>query len=276
MDNELFGHNKGAFTGAVGLYRGHFEQAAGGTLFLDEMGELPLESQARLLRVLEERMVRRLGGGAPIPVDFRLITATQRNLAHMVEEGTFREDLYHRLAVVSLRIPPLRERKQDIPLLAQHFADKTALRFGIALPLISEEELGRLCAHSWPGNVRELQNVVTEAMALCLGKPLRFWPETGRDAPPEFLPRPPVRHFAPFDEWAGRYLAEVLEHCGGRVQGQGGAAQLLGLPAGTLRAKLRKYDIPFGRKAGSPTNTRGTASGERHPASRTAWLPGNA
>lgn len=174
IDSELFGHARGAFTGAVQEHKGYFERAHGGTIFLDEIGELPLEAQARLLRVLQDKKIERVGGGVPIPVDFRLIAATNRDLKKMAAEGAFREDLYYRLRVVLLEVPPLRERKEDIPLLTTRFIQDAARRFGIVPPLPAPGEVGRLTAYAWPGNVRELRNVVEEAMVLAPQGPLRF------------------------------------------------------------------------------------------------------
>lgn len=247
IDNELFGHKKGSFTGATELYRGRFERASGGTLFLDEVGELPLEVQARLLRVLEERAIERLGGHETISVDFRLIAATHRDLKKMVADGRFREDLYYRLAVVPLRLPPLRERRQDIPLLARHFVEQCSRRFGMLPPDIPPAELARLCARDWPGNVRELQNVVEEAVALGLSGSLHFRPEAEPHAPaPSPTPTENSR-FLPFDAMVRSYLEDALRRCEGKIQGRHSAAELLGMHPNTLRTKLEKYDIPYGR-----------------------------
>lgn len=246
IDNELFGHNKGAFTGAGELHRGRFERASGGTLFLDEVGELPLEVQARLLRVLEERSVERIGGDQAVPVDFRLVAATHRDLQRMVAEGRFREDLYYRLAVVTLRLPPLRERRQDIPPLVRHFVDQCAGRFGIVPPDVPPAEMAALCARDWPGNVRELRNAVEEAVALSLSGVLRF-PRTA-DTPAPSTPRAGDAPFVSYHAMMRHYLEDALRRCDGKIQGPHSAAELLGLPANTLRAKLRKYGVPHGRK----------------------------
>lgn len=254
IDNELFGHSKGAYTGAVETHRGRFEHANQGTLFLDEIGELPLEVQARLLRVLETRIIERLGGHEQIPVNFRLIAATHRNLSEMVEKGEFRKDLFYRLAVVSIHIPPLRERRQDIPLLAYAFMKTTIRRFNLAPDslLIPQDQMQRLLHHTWPGNVRELQNVVEEAVALCTNGRLSF-PQLS-DAPKKILespPPPPVASpkegtqtsFLSFDDMVRLHLQEALRRCAGKIQGKGSAAQLLGLHPNTLRTKLEKYGI---------------------------------
>ncbi len=248
IDNELFGHAKGAFTGATEVYRGKFERAAGGTLFLDEIGELPLQVQSRLLRVLETKTVERLGGSQVLPVDFRLICATHRDLTTMVDEGTFRQDVYYRLAVLKLHIPPLRERVQDIPLLAQHFVSHTASGLGIAPPRIPAEEMAVLCAYNWPGNVRELQNCIEEAVALCQGGVLHFTlGEAGKRhivaASRSAYPQQSPQDIVPYDAMMTQYLGHALAHCQGKIQGNDGMAALLGLHPSTLRAKLRKYGV---------------------------------
>ena len=254
IDSELFGHVKGAFTGATGDHKGRFERAQGGTLFLDEVAELPLDVQARLLRVLQEKCVERVGGSGPLPVDFRLVAATHRDLESMVERGRFREDLYYRLRVVSLRIPPLRERVQDIPLLLRHFLEQAANRFGVLVPQVPDTERRRLLAYPWPGNVRELRNVMEEALALCGSGPLRFRlpepqaaPVRASEAPADAVPPSPPADLRPWNDEAREYLTRALERCGGKIRGPGGAAELTGLHYSTLRDKLRKYGVPHGR-----------------------------
>jgi transcriptional regulator with PAS, ATPase and Fis domain len=170
LESELFGHEKGAFTGAVSMRRGLFEEADGGTSFLDEVGDIPLQLQAKLLRVLQERQVRRVGGNRFIDVDVRVISATHQNLTDMVQEGRFREDLYYRLNVISLPLPPLRDRPGDIPLLAYHFLRKYAAQSGKEIKGISPETLELLEAYPWAGNVRELQNVLERAVVLAEGE----------------------------------------------------------------------------------------------------------
>ncbi|EFL49902.1 sigma54 specific transcriptional regulator, Fis family [Solidesulfovibrio fructosivorans JJ]] len=164
LESELFGHEKGAFTGAVARQIGRFEQAGGGTLFLDEIGDMPLETQSKILRALETRQIERLGGGRGVPMRARIVAATHRDLAVLIRQGAFREDLFHRLNVFPLSLPPLRERREDIPILAERFLD--ALRPGAAL---SVEALQRLLAYDWPGNVRELRNTMERAAVLCGG-----------------------------------------------------------------------------------------------------------
>lgn len=261
LDSELFGYAKGAFTGAVESRKGYFERAEGGTLFLDEVAELPLDAQARLLRVIQERVVQRVGDSRPLPVRFRLAAATHRDLETMVAEGRFREDLYYRLNVVSLTIPPLRERREDIPLLLHHFLEQEANRFGILTPRVPDEELSHLLAYDWPGNVRELQNAVAEALALSARGPLRFRPrgvgEAGRErAVPaadslfqsgEKSGTAPAA-VAPYDVMMRDYLSRALARCQGKIRGPGGAAELVGLNYSTLRMKLKKYGVTHGRK----------------------------
>ncbi len=170
LESELFGHEKGAFTGAIAMRRGLFEEADGGTSFLDEVGDIPLPLQAKLLRVLQERQVRRVGGNRFLDVDVRVISATHQNLAGMVQEGRFREDLYYRLNVISIPLPPLRDRSGDIPLLAYHFLQKYAAQSGKDVKGIAPETLELLEAYPWPGNVRELQNVIERAVVLAEGE----------------------------------------------------------------------------------------------------------
>jgi two-component system response regulator AtoC len=169
MESELFGHERGAFTGAVSRKQGLFELAGSGCLFLDEIGEMPMPLQVKLLRVLQERKIRRLGGVSDIPVTARIVSATNRNLEEMVKEGAFREDLYYRINVFRLELPPLRERREDIPLLAEHLARKRAARMGRAAPKLTEEALERLKSYAWPGNIRELENVLERALIFCAG-----------------------------------------------------------------------------------------------------------
>jgi DNA-binding NtrC family response regulator len=166
MESELFGHEKGAFTGAAARHIGKFEQAQGGTLFLDEIGDMPLAMQAKLLRVLEEREIERVGGGHPMPVDVRVIVATHRNLEEQVRQGTFREDLYHRVFVFPIVLPPLRDRCEDISVLGEHFVRQLAEQNNWKPKTFSPEALEALQNYSWPGNIRELRNVIERVMLL--------------------------------------------------------------------------------------------------------------
>lgn len=259
IDSELFGHVRGAFTGAVQEHKGYFERAHGGTIFLDEIGELPPEVQARLLRVLQDGKIERLGGNTPVPVDFRLIAATHRDLRRMAAEGAFREDLFYRLRVVQLAVPPLRERATDIPLLAVHFLQAAARRFGIVPPAIAPGEMERLTRYAWPGNVRELRNVVEEALVLNPQGPLHFrlhTEEGAKPAPDAAMAGPEMgrsreatgRELPSLEVLHARYFRELLENCGGRINGPGGAAEVAGIKPNTLRFRLDKLGIPYGKK----------------------------
>jgi len=256
VDSELFGHEKGAFTGALALKRGRFERAGGGTIFLDEVGELVPEVQVRLLRVLQEKEIERVGGDSPIQVDIRVIAATNRNLEEMVDAGKFRDDLYFRLKVFPIVIPPLRERKGDIPSLVHYFMQKKEHEMGItAAPSLAPGALERLINYSWPGNVRELENAVERALILSRGNALafdEFKPQHERamaSAPQQIPLRQPER--APdslaLDAAMTSHIMQVLHHTGGRINGPGGAAELLEINPSTLRKRMRKLGIPFGR-----------------------------
>lgn len=253
VDSELFGHEKGAFTGALARKRGRFERADGGTIFLDEIGELPLEAQVRLLRVLQDKEIERVGGEKPIRVDCRIITATHRDLTRMIQEGEFRKDLYFRLKIFPITIPPLRNRKIDIPLLIRHFIHKKSRELMLPhMPSIAPSALDNLLAHDWPGNVRELENVVERALIISRDQPLTFDDLAPVKEPPaEQLSSQPASPSRQLDDIIIEAIREALHHCRGQVEGQSGAAALLGLNPGTLRQKMRKYEIPFGRKARS-------------------------
>jgi len=255
MDSELFGHEKGAFTGAVAQKRGRFERAHKGTIFLDEIGELPLNAQVRLLRVLQEKEIERVGGIHPIPVDIRVIAATHRNLENMVREKTFREDLYFRLCVFPIVIPPLRERSEDIPALVHHFVQEKVREMGLAaIPSISPRSLARLMSYSWPGNVRELQNVIDRALILSEGESLMFDNLNGSAKIPDHAPSAPQTDgFTGFDEAVSGYILRVLRGTNGKILGEKGAARLLDINPSTLRKKIKKLGITFDRnKADTP------------------------
>lgn len=252
IDSELFGHEKGAFTGALSLKRGRFERADRGTIFLDEIGELPLEAQVRLLRVLQEKTIERVGGGEPIRLDLRIIAATHRRLDEMVQQGLFRQDLYFRLKVFPILVPPLAERRGDIPALVNHFIVVKSREMGMTeVPVLAPGAIERLKAYPWPGNVRELENAVERALILCRGKPLSF-AELDADALacPESGPGPSGPEVLALDAVIRRHIASVLERCQGRIEGEKGAARLLGVHPATLRHRMRKLGIAFGRKAG--------------------------
>jgi formate hydrogenlyase transcriptional activator len=227
--SELFGHEAGAFTGAVRRRAGKFEQASGGSVFLDEVGELAPDAQAVLLRVLQERVVERVGGGEPVPVDVRVIAATNRDLGADVRAGRFRADLYYRLNVFPVAVPPLRERREDIPELAEHFLRHFAAKHGKPAARLRSETLRQLVAHDWPGNVRELQNLIERAVIVSDGDTLAF--------DPAWLVGASAAETA-------RTWAE--QEAGGRVYGPGGAAHRLGLKPTTLYGKMRKHGIERG------------------------------
>jgi PAS domain S-box-containing protein len=245
VESELFGHEKGAFTGASERRVGRFELASGGTIFLDEVGEIPLEVQAKLLRVLQERELERVGGEETIRVDVRVIAATNRDLEKGVAEGTFREDLFYRLNVFPIAVPSLRERADDIPLLAQYFTTRAAAKLGKRITGIAPETLARMAAYPWPGNVRELENVIERAAILAPGPVLEIAPETLGGAAPRSAraePReaPPDASLAEVER---AHIAAVLRSTGGKVDGPDGAARLLGLRPSTLRSRLKKLGI---------------------------------
>lgn len=249
IDSELFGYEKGAFTGALSQKRGRFERAHGGTIFLDEIGELSLNAQVRLLRVFQEKEIERVGGSKSIQVDIRVIAATHRNLEDMIAKGTFREDLYFRIRVFPIRLPPLRERREDIPALVQYFINRKSLEMKLGFaPTLESQELERLITYDWPGNVRELENAVERALILCRGNPLAF---------DDVKPSPHDSHEAQTQEPGERltlnqimerHIRNILEITHGKIEGEEGAAEILGLNPGTLRHRMRLLGIPFGRK----------------------------
>jgi formate hydrogenlyase transcriptional activator len=241
VESELFGHEKGAFTGALQQRRGRFELADGGTLFLDEVGELPLEAQAKLLRVLQERELERVGGTRTLQVDVRVIAATNRDLQSQVAAGRFRSDLYYRLNVFPIVVPPLRERRNDIPRLVQHFAEKTARKLGRPFEGVAPAFIERASAYDWPGNIREVENVVERAMIMSRGPLL--------DGADVLSPGPVQRAAAPLpgeitlEEMERAQIKRVLEGTRWQIEGERGAARILGLNPSTLRGRLRKLGI---------------------------------
>lgn len=236
VTSELFGHEAGAFTGAVSRRAGRFEQAAGGTLFLDEVGEMPAEAQAALLRVLQERVVERVGSGQPVPVDVRVIAATHRDLAAEAKAGRFRADLFYRLNVFPVAVPPLRDRREDVPALVDHFVRHFSARHGRSAVRVRPAAIDALTAHDWPGNVRELQNLIERAVILSDGEDLAF--------DPGWLVGASAAETA--GTWAAQErqrIRDALRAAGGRVYGPGGAAHRLGLKPTTLYGKMRKHGL---------------------------------
>jgi PAS domain S-box-containing protein len=237
IESELFGRERGAYTGALARQIGRFERADESTIFLDEVGELPLDAQVKLLRVLQERVIERLGGGQPIKVDVRIIAATNRNLERAVEERTFREDLFYRLNVFPITVPPLRERVEDIPALVWTFIEECATSFRKPIESISRESLAALQRYSWPGNVRELRNVIERAVIVAKG------PRLVIDMPPPASVAASPRKSTRLADVEKEEIRRVLESVGWRVRGAGGAAELLGIKPNTLDSRMAKLGI---------------------------------
>ncbi|GAB2692281.1 sigma-54 interaction domain-containing protein [Aliiglaciecola aliphaticivorans] len=255
VDSELFGHERGSFSGAEKLRRGWFERANGGTLFLDEVGELSMQAQVRLLRVLQEGTLTRVGGEADVHVNVRIIAATHRNLAEMVAAKNFREDLWYRLNVFPIYLPSLRERIKDIPELAEHMVRRASIKLGLPPVYPNQRQLQALVEYSWPGNVREIQVVIERALILGRGKTLELDAALGKEAASvnnnrlsmdEMRSDAPVR-IATLNEVIQQHIVSALHAANGRVEGRLGAAQLLGLNPNTLRSKMRKLGIKFNR-----------------------------
>jgi hydrogenase-4 transcriptional activator len=257
IDSQLFGHERGAFTGAVEGRRGWFERANGGTLFLDEIGDLPLAAQVRMLRILQDGWMERVGGEQPIHVDVRIVAATHRDLAAMVADGRFREDLWYRIAVFPIVLPTLRERREDIARLAVHFAHRAATRFGLAPVVPVSQNLELLASYSWPGNVRELAAVIDRAAILGEGRTLevakalgvgaeRSMPAAEAQKTKSQSPALPVG-IEPLNATVRGQIEKALAMCKGRIEGPHGAAVLLEINPHTLRAKMRKLGINWKR-----------------------------
>ena len=250
MDSELFGHEKGAFTGAISRKYGRFERANNGTILLDEIGELPLKIQVRLLRVLQEKEIERVGGTEPIALDIRVIAATHRNLEEMVRQGLFREDLYFRLQVFPVIIPPLSERRGDIIPLVNHFMVKKSREMKLSVPpVLPASEVESLLSYCWPGNVRELENAVERALILNQNKPLNFREilfseKTLNELPPSHAKK---TESMSLDKAMANHISAALNISGGKVDGKNGAASLLEIKPATLRHRMRKLGIPFGK-----------------------------
>ncbi|MXN90794.1 response regulator [Flavobacterium sp. Sd200] len=240
IETELFGHEKGAFTGATDRRVGRFELADKGTLFLDEIGEMPLDMQVKLLRVLQEKEIERIGGSKPIKVDVRIVAATNRNLEKEVAEGRFRLDLYYRLNVFPIHLPALRDRKEDITLLAKHFIDACNARTGKSVTGLSTEARNSLLAYNWPGNIRELENFIERGVLLAKGPvietialPQHHEPLAGGES----------QKLKTIEENERTHIVAVLKQCGGRIRGANGAAVILGVPPTTLASKMQKLGI---------------------------------
>ena len=249
IDSELFGHEKGAFTGAIAQKRGRFERANKGSIFLDEISELPLQAQTRLLRVLQNKEIERVGGATTIPLNIRIIAATNRNLPEMVNGRLFREDLWFRLHVFPIWIPPLRERASDIPALLQHFIKQKSKELKLSsIPTLSPGAIEVLMDYHWPGNVRELQNIVERALILHPQGPLSFDRILHTSQKKKTTPSTPVTTTDKLDEVIARHIKQVLSKTNGKIHGPGGAADLLGVNASTLRNRMNKLGIVYGRK----------------------------
>ncbi len=252
IDSELFGHEKGAFTGALSQKRGRFERANKGTIFLDEIGELPLQAQVRLLKVLQSKEIERVGGVKTIQLDIRIIAATNRNLEEMVKNHLFREDLWFRLNVFPIWIPPLREREVDIPALIQHFINLKARELKLlAIPALSPGAIDPLMAYHWPGNVRELENVIERVMILNPKGPLAF-ENLNLGKPRKTVEvREQSEGADILDDIVSLHIRRVLSKTKGKVNGPDGAAAFLGINPSTLRARMKKLGINYGRKSKS-------------------------
>ena len=252
IDSELFGHEKGAFTGALKQKRGRFERADGGTIFLDEVGDLPLSAQVRLLRVIQNKEIERVGGTKFLSVDIRIISATHRNLQDMIAKGSFREDLWYRLNVFPIMIPPLRQRKVDISALVRHFMEKKSMELKIYnQPKLAPNNMDMLMDYDWPGNVRELENLVERALIRNTGDYVSFdgliTPRPAQAPDYDNLLYADVE-FPSLEEVNSRHIRLALERAGGKVNGPGGAAELLKVHPNTLRKRMDRLKIPYGRK----------------------------
>ena len=253
MDSELFGHEKGAFTGAISRKRGRFERASGGTIFLDEIGELPPQAQTRLLRVLQNNEIERVGGDETLPIDVRVIAATHRDLQAMVREGKFREDLWFRLNVFPITVPPLRARTDDIPALTEFLVNEKTGRLNLQHPpKLTPAAIDQLMQYDWPGNVRELDNVIERALILSDGETLRFDSLRKENHDLQGKTNTPAEQttMKTLDQIVALHIQQVLQATGGRVHGQNGAASILGVNPSTLRSRMDKLGIRYGRDSG--------------------------
>jgi transcriptional regulator with PAS, ATPase and Fis domain len=246
VESELFGHEKGAFTGAIQRKLGKFELANGATIFLDEIGELPLDAQTKFLRVLQQGEFERVGGTQTLKVDVRVLAATNQRLERLISEGTFRSDLFYRLNVFPINVPPLRERSEDIRLLTNYFAQKFRARFRKNISSIDQYSLERLMQYDWPGNIRELEHVIERAVLLTEGEVLKVnlplsedeVSRVGANAGPAT-----ATELVTLEELERSYIQQVLQRTGGMIAGKGGAAEILDLPASTLRSRMKKLGV---------------------------------
>jgi transcriptional regulator with GAF, ATPase, and Fis domain len=246
IESELFGHEKGSFTGAIERRIGKFELANNSTLFLDEIGELPLELQVKLLRALQEREIERIGGKSTIKINVRIIAATNRNLQEEMTAGRFRNDLFYRLNVFPIIIPPLRERKEDIPLLTNHFIQRLSPKLGKRAVTITRKALEQMIPYDWPGNVRELEHMIERSLLMTSGNIIKeiYLPVTEKNKAVNKTEGMPIKTI---DENEREYILSILEKSKGRIRGAGGAAALLNIPPTTLHSKMKKLGI---RKSG--------------------------
>jgi transcriptional regulator with PAS, ATPase and Fis domain len=246
IESELFGHERGSFTGATEKHIGKFEQANGGTLFLDEIGEMSPDLQVKLLRALQEREIERIGGKSPIKLDVRIIAATNRDLEKEVTEGRFRNDLYYRLNIFPITLPELKDRKEDIPLLVSHFIHCLAAKTGRKIKGISDGALQDILLHDWPGNIRELEHSIERSMLLSDGDILKQIQLLG---PKSVTPVPIPKNdliIRKLKENEKEYIVNILQYCEGRIGGPHGAAELMGIPPSTLFSKMKKLGIKRG------------------------------
>jgi formate hydrogenlyase transcriptional activator len=243
--SELFGHEKGAFTGAVQPRCGRFELAHSGTIFLDEIGEIPMDTQIALLRVLQERQIERVGGSRAIPVDVRVVAATNRDLSAAIAEGLFRSDLFYRLNVFPIHVPPLRKRREDIPILVEYFVKRFAEKMAKRIRRIDKRTLELCERYSWPGNIRELQNIVERSVILCSGDTFSIdeaWLSSQGTLRPGEAPLPET-----LQDHEKEMIEAALAKSRGKVAGRHGAAAKLGVPASTLESKIKQLGIEKGR-----------------------------
>lgn len=244
IESELFGHEKGAFTGANARKLGKFELANGGTIFLDEVGELPLELQSKMLRVLQENELERVGGSQTIKINIRVVAATNRDLLKEIDEGNFREDLYYRLHVFPIKIPPLRERKEDVQVLTQYFIKKYCKKTGKKIEKIPSKVMEKLEKYDWPGNVRELENIVERAVIISSGNSLQMgdWIDSRKK------PAGDEEQILTLEEMERNHIIKILKYCNGVIHGPMGAAELLKINPSTLRSRMMKLGIKMKKK----------------------------